>query len=228
MNYASDTITATKRWVCIRWACFGGYYFVGPFADAHEAADWGDENQGTNVCWHAAYLDPNVALEVRAPGAMPELAPDPEAPDKWTERLDCSGDFYLLMTASDPLHLVGPFSEHRHAFSWAVSYQARTDDEEWWVLWLDDAAAPPPLLTRAEDVEEVALSDLEFRTDPDIVAILGTLPDDFEVIDTPDRARSRGPDFRYWRPLSNRRDGAPNSHARPHGAAQDALAAAGL
>ena len=163
MNTATDTMIDTRQWVCVRWDIFGGYYYVGPFADAHEAADWAVENEGTDICWQTEHLDPNVALEVRAPGEMPELEPDPEEPDQWTERQSDVGDFYLLMIGSDPLHLVGPFPDHRHAYSWAVAYQARTDDEGWQVLWLNDPAAPARLLTPAEGVEEAARSDAEWR-----------------------------------------------------------------
>jgi hypothetical protein len=178
MNIATDTITDNKQWVCLRWKPFGGYYYVGPFADAHEAADWADENQGIDICWEVRHLDPNVALEVRAPGEMPELEPDPEEPDQWTERQSDVGDFYLLMIYSDPIHLVGPFHDHRHAYSWAVAYQARTDDEGWQVLWLDDPAAPARLLTPTEGVEEALRRDAEWRrechwtaTDPDAARI---------------------------------------------------------
>lgn len=159
----TDTITDNKQWVCLRWNISDGHYYVGPFADFHEAAEWGAENQGTDVCWQAACLDPNVALKVRAPGDMPELEPDPEYPDRWTERQADIGDFYLLMINSDPLHLVGPFSDHRHAFSWAVAYQARTDDEGWQVLWLEDPTAPAPLLSPADGVVKAARSDEEWR-----------------------------------------------------------------
>jgi hypothetical protein len=182
MNTTTDTMLDTKLWVCVRWNMFGGYYCVGPFADAHKAADWGAKNQGTDVCWQVEHLDPNVALEVRAPGEMPELEPDPEEPDQWTERQSDVGDFYLLMIGSDPLHLVGPFHDHRRAYSWAVAYQARTDDEGWQVLWLNDRATPARLLTPAEGVEEAARSDAEWRrqchwtveapvTDPDVARL---------------------------------------------------------
>ena len=73
------------------------------------------------------------------------------------------GGFYLLMIYSDPLHLVGPFPDHRHAFSWAVAYQARTDDEGWQVLWLEDPTAPVPLLSPAEGVAEAARRDEAWR-----------------------------------------------------------------
>jgi hypothetical protein len=182
MNTATDTMIDTKPWVCVRWDIFGGYYYVGPFAAAHEAGDWAVKNEGTDICWQTEHLDPNVALEVRTPGEMPELEPDPAEPDRWTERQADLGDFYLLMIGSDPLHLVGPFPDHRHAYSWAVAYQARTDDEGWQVLWLNDPAAPARLLTPAEGAEEAARSDAEWRrqchwtvegpvTDPDVARL---------------------------------------------------------
>jgi hypothetical protein len=67
------------------------------------------------------------------------------------------------MIYSDPIHLVGPFPDHRHAYSWAVAYQARTDDNGWQVLWLSDSSAPARLLTPAEGVAEAARSDAEWR-----------------------------------------------------------------
>jgi hypothetical protein len=166
MNAATDTMIDTRQWVCVRWNIFGGHYYVGPFASASKAADWGDENQGTDICWQAENLDPHVALEVRAPGEMPALEPDPEEPDQWTERQSDDPDaaFFLMMIYSNPLHLVGPFPDHRHAYSWAVAYQARTDDEGWQVLWLNDPALPVRLLTPAEGKAEAARSDAEWRS----------------------------------------------------------------
>ena len=104
-----------------------------------------------------------MALEIRAPGDMPELQPHPEYSDRWTERQADVGDFYLLMIYSDPLHLVGPFPDHRHAFSWAVAYQARTADEGWQILWLEDPTAPVPLLSPVEGVVETARRDEAWR-----------------------------------------------------------------
>jgi hypothetical protein len=100
---------------------------------------------------------------------MPELESDPE-PDRWVERQANVGDFYLLMIGSDPLHLVGPFTDHNHAYSWGVAYQARTDDEGWQVLWLNDPTTPAELLTPAEGVAEAASSDEEWRRE--VAAIL--------------------------------------------------------
>lgn len=71
MNIATDTTIDTRRWVCVRWDLFGGYYYVGPFAEAHEAADWATENEGTDISWQTEHLDPNIALEVCAPGKLP-------------------------------------------------------------------------------------------------------------------------------------------------------------
>jgi hypothetical protein len=160
-----NSMIDTKQWVCIRWDMIKGHYFVGPFADAHEAEDWAVENQGTDIRWQIKHLDPNVALDVRAPGEMPELEPDPKEPDQWTERQSDGphAAFFLLMIYSDPLHLVGPFPDHRHAYFWAVAYQARTDDEGLEVLWLNDPAVPARLLTPAEGVAEGARSDAEWR-----------------------------------------------------------------
>jgi hypothetical protein len=106
-----------------------GFYYVGPFANGHDAAEWGVENQGIDICWQPVLLDPAVPLELRAPGDMPELEPDPEEPDRWIEPPDGDGAFYLLLEmTSDGTYLVGPFPDHRHTYSWAMAYQARTDD----------------------------------------------------------------------------------------------------
>jgi hypothetical protein len=160
-----NSMIGTKQWVCIRWDMIKGHYFVGPFADAHEAEDWADENQGLDIRWQIKQLDPNVALEVRAPGDIPELEPDPEEPDQWTERQSDSPEagFFLLMLHCDPVHMVGPFPDHRHAHYWAVAHQAWTDDEGCEVLWLNDPALPARLLTPAEGVAEAARSDAESR-----------------------------------------------------------------
>ena len=164
----------TNEWVAVRWNIYLGLYYVGPFQDADTAAAWADDNQGLDVNWQVEHLDPTVSLVVRAPGAMPPLQPDPEPDpatgkwlreilhgdglpawlgnsddyspyDHWAERQSSSGKFYLLMVGSDLLHLVGPFPDHRHAYSWGVDYMARTDDEGWQVVWLDDPGRAPVL-----------------------------------------------------------------------------------
>ena len=156
-------IISELRHVVLRWNISEGHYFVGPFASAAEAATWAEDNQGTDVCWTVELLDPAAPLEVSPPGDMPELQPALEEPDGWVERQSNVGDFYLLMINSVPIHLVGPFPDHRHAYSWAVAYEARTDDEGWQVVWLDDPTAPTELLTPAEGVAEAARSDEEWR-----------------------------------------------------------------
>jgi hypothetical protein len=171
----SDTISRLQH-VVLRWNIFEGHYFVGPFGTAVEAATWAEDNQGTDICWTVELLDPAAPLEVRPPGDMPELEPDPEKPDRWVERQTNVGDFYLLMISSDPLHLVGPFPSHRHAYSWAVAYQARTDDEGWQVVWLDDPTAPAELLTPAEGVAEAARSDEEWRRKQEAAATSNCSP----------------------------------------------------
>jgi hypothetical protein len=157
----SDTDTRLQH-VVLRWNIVKGHYFVGPFATAAEAATWAEEHQGTDICWTIELLDPAAPLKVRPPGVMPELEPDPEKPDRWVERQAAIGDFYLLMVNNDPLHFVGPFPDHRHAYSWGVAYGARTDDDGWQVVW-EDPTAPTKLLTPAEGVAEAARSDAEFR-----------------------------------------------------------------
>ena len=119
----SDAITRLQH-VVLRWNICEGHHFVGPFATVADVATWAKDNKGTDVCWTVELLDPAAPLEVRPPGDMPELEPDPEEPDQWVERQTNVGDFYLLMMNSGPLQLVGPFPDHRHAYSWAVAYQA--------------------------------------------------------------------------------------------------------
>jgi hypothetical protein len=170
----TDIITDTKQWVCLRWDLFEGHYYVGPFANFHEAAEWGSDNEGTDACWQVERLDPNVALEIRAPGDMPQLKP--EYPDGWIERQGDVGDFYLLMTQSDPLHLVGPFPDHRHAFSWGDANEARTDDQGWQVIWLDDPTAPAPLLSLADGVVEAVRSEEAWRREQEQRPPLGWHP----------------------------------------------------
>jgi hypothetical protein len=85
---------------------------------------------------------------VRGRERLPAWLGDPadySTHDRWTERQGTVGNFYLLVTHSEPLYLVGPFPDHRHAFSWGTDYAARTDDDGWWVVWLDDAARAPVL-----------------------------------------------------------------------------------
>jgi hypothetical protein len=160
------------EWVVVRWNTNFGFHYVGPFRNAAAAADWADPSLDPN--WQVGHLDPAVSLVVRDPGPMPPLQPDPEPDpdlgewlrkvldydalptwlgdpadysphDHWTERQSARGNFYLLMIDNEPLHLVGPFADHRHAYSWAVDYQARTEDEGWQVIWLDDAGRAPVL-----------------------------------------------------------------------------------
>ena len=164
----------TNEWVVVRWNIYFGIYYVGPFRDADTAAAWAEDNQGADLNWQVEHLDPTVSLVVSAPGAMPLLQPDPRPDpdtakwlrevlhgdglpvwlgnsddyspyDHWAARQSSSGKFYLLMVGSDPMRLVGPFPDHRHAYSWGVDYMARTDDEGWQVVWLDDPGRAPVL-----------------------------------------------------------------------------------
>jgi hypothetical protein len=91
--------------------------------------------------------------------------PDPEEEDQWIEPQSRGPNaaFFLLMLYSDPLHLVGPFLDHRHAYFWGVAYEARTDDLGWQLVWLNEPAAPPRLLTPAEGEAEAARSEAEPR-----------------------------------------------------------------
>jgi hypothetical protein len=71
--------------------------------------------------------------------------------DHWDDRQAPEGNYFVLMSTSDPAYLVGPFSTHRDAFSWGCFQAARGDanramglsddcDYGWQIIWLDDAA----------------------------------------------------------------------------------------
>jgi hypothetical protein len=151
------------RHLVLRWDALEGFYFVGPFASEAEATTWVEDNVGTDSCWMVGLLDPAAPLEVRPPGEMPELEPDPKLPFQWIERPANVGDFYLLMVGSDPLHLVGPFPEDRQACSWAVANEARNDYDGWQLVWLDDPTAPAKLLTPTEGAAEAARREEEWQ-----------------------------------------------------------------
>jgi hypothetical protein len=59
--------------------------------------------------------------------------------DRWTERQGPTGNFYVIMTTSEPLHMVGPFSDHRGAFSWGCASEERGGDPGWQAGWTTPA-----------------------------------------------------------------------------------------
>jgi hypothetical protein len=196
---ASAYVHHTREWLVLWWSIEFGYYYVGPFQDAPAAGAWADENQGTDVRWQVVLADPALSLPVRDPGPMPPLQPDPEPDpdtarmlndalgyeplpawlgnsddytsyDHWAERQGPTGDFYLLMVCADPLHLVGPFPDHRHAYSWGMDYMARTDDEHWWVVWLDDPGRAPVLRRPRSDRHATGQPAIAGRRRTDVAA----------------------------------------------------------
>jgi hypothetical protein len=47
-----------KNWVVLRWNIDFGFYYIGPFQNADIAADWAEKNDGCDVNWVVAHLDP--------------------------------------------------------------------------------------------------------------------------------------------------------------------------
>jgi hypothetical protein len=151
--HVSDIITGLQL-VVLPWNIFEGYHFVGPFAAADEAETWIDDYHGDDPFWAVKLLDPAAPLEVRAPGNMPKLGPNPEELPWWAaERQADVGDFYLLMVDSDPPYLVGPFREHWHASVWLDNNPALSNyGPGLHGVWLADPAARAELYSPAEGV----------------------------------------------------------------------------
>jgi hypothetical protein len=149
-----ETVCRTKKWVVLRWDTWG-FHYVGPFSDGETALAWAIEYEVTDLNWHTQLLDPTASIAVRDPGPMPPLLePGPYDNPDWLERQGPVGDFYVLMVASEPLHLVGPFPDHQHAYSWGM---ARPNDEDWQLIWLNDPSALPDLLRPSEAYRQSAL-----------------------------------------------------------------------
>jgi hypothetical protein len=159
-----------KRHFVVCWGIEKGLYLVGPFETSDLAYAWAVENQGTDVLWQVGHIDPTRPLPVKSPGTIPELAPDPHAPEpRWCPPQSGTGAFHLLMV--EVPYFVGPFGSHCDAYAWGQAYQQRTDDENWWVVWLDDPTARPRLLTPEQGVTEAERSDAAWSVDPEIVEI---------------------------------------------------------
>ena len=158
----TDTIADTKlQFVVMLWELVDGASYVGPFPDVATANAWGvfyEDVLTGSPCWHTEFVDPAVPLEIRVPDAV-ALEPDPDPwLDQWeAPQSDTPGAaYYLLMTDSDPVHLVGPFDDHRTAFAWGKhNEETRTRDWGWQIVWMENPAAPVPLLSR-EQAEENA------------------------------------------------------------------------
>ena len=111
----------------MRWDAFGdGYHYVGPFGSVSDANEWAIEHD-FDPCWHTEQVNPEVPLEVRAPDGVADLVDDGRDPDRFADPVsDTEGAaFHLLMTDADPVHLVGPFTDHRTAFLWGLTNERR-------------------------------------------------------------------------------------------------------
>jgi hypothetical protein len=145
------TIQTTQP-VVMLWDFHTGYRYVGPFATVAEANDWGCdyEDRAGSPCWHSELVDPDVPLEIRAPDDVAvEPSQDPclerwAAPPSNTP----SAAFFLLMTDSEPLHLVGPFADPRAAFAYGkFNEEVRKRDFGWQIVWLEHPNAVARLLS---------------------------------------------------------------------------------
>jgi hypothetical protein len=164
----SNTIAHTKlQYVVLLWDLRVGFRYVGPFADVDAANAWGIsyEELTESPCWHSELVDPTAPLEIHTPDAV-ALDPDPDPwIDQWEGPLsDTPGAaFHLLMTDSEPLHLVGPFADERTAFAWGkYNEKTRARDFGWQIVWLENPAAPVQLVTPKQAKELAAnRADLE-------------------------------------------------------------------
>jgi hypothetical protein len=156
----TDIITDTRlRFVVMVWEYPENLRYVGPFADVHAANAWGvhwEGHVGLSPCWHTELVDPTAPLPIEPPGRWDGTERDhdgdpPQGPWQrpWLERLSDVGDFYLLQTAADPLHLVGPFDSEKRACRWGTANEDSRGSEYlgWQALWIRDPTAPVPLLT---------------------------------------------------------------------------------
>jgi hypothetical protein len=142
------------------WDFHNGYRYVGPFVTVEAANDWGifyeDELAGS-PCWHSELVDPAAPLEIRAPDDIAvEPTPTPDF-DKWLDEREPplsntpGAAFFLLMTDSEPLHLVGPFAAHSAAYTWGLFNElVRHRDFGWQVVWLENPTAPPQIQSADE------------------------------------------------------------------------------
>jgi hypothetical protein len=148
--YAPTEAREHTEWVVLRWSVWDLDY-VGPFADGEAAAAWAIEYETADLNWHTQRVDPTVPLQVRDPGPMPPLLEPGPYDGPWLERQGDVGDFFVMMTGSEPLHLVGPFPDHQHAYSWGLAQEQRGDgDDGWQVVWLEDTDRVPVLRSPAD------------------------------------------------------------------------------
>ena len=153
----SETTAAIVPVVMI-WSFDEGYHYVGPFGSVPEANEWGIEHEDDHGPeWHSELVDPALPLEVRAPDGVAELpADDPDRVPGCDEFEDPFSDtegaaFHLLMTSGKPLHLVGPFEDHRTAFLWGRMNERRGGDIGWQVVWLEEPSARVRLVQPASN-----------------------------------------------------------------------------
>jgi hypothetical protein len=203
---------AGMAWVVLRWNVREGYHYVGPFPDGETAGQWAKEML-VYPEWYIHFLDPRLSLPVRAPGSMPPLRPPVpltddqrwflewgrrrrgikplpewlgeanEPAENWLENQASNGAFYVLMSTAEPPHLIGPFPDHQHAYSWAVDNEERhggtvvvtedgnalaTDADGWQLVWLDDPGRAPVLRDPADaSLREIAPDIVDDDDDED-------------------------------------------------------------
>jgi hypothetical protein len=76
------------------------------------------------------------------------LGTPPEPANSWCPVLADRGAFHVLMTTSEPVHLVGPFRDHQRAYSWGMDQESRGGEDcdyYWQIVWMDDPTRPPVL-----------------------------------------------------------------------------------
>jgi hypothetical protein len=146
-----------EKWLVMRWAHERGYSFVGPFPSADAAGRWAtrvDEEVDPDPCWQVVRLDPTQPLPVR----QPELVVDQGTEAEIADWLDHVSDYvpptgrrcFVLMTTSEPVHLVGPFQNQRSGAIWGAVQERCGGDDGWQGVWIADADCLPVLQSPEE------------------------------------------------------------------------------
>jgi hypothetical protein len=91
------------------------------------------------------------------PTAFADLVDDDDDPDGFVDPVSETegAAFHLLMTDACPVHLVGPFTDHRTAYLWGRMNERCGGALGWQVVWLEAPAAPPLMIppAAAEELE---------------------------------------------------------------------------